>query len=71
MNSVIPSIRSPTGTRFPLCALSGENCCSTGGELGLFIERDQRSIFLSFEFRKFVSFWVLAIVAVFFGVPNK
>ena len=28
------------------------------GELGIFIDRDQRSIFLGFEFRKSVFFWV-------------
>ena len=27
--------------------------------------------FLGFEFRKFVFFWILVIVAVFFGLPDK
>ena len=42
-----------------------------GGELSIFTDRDQRSIFLGFEFRKSVFFWVFATVAVFFGSLNK
>ena len=37
-----------------------------GGGLGIFTDRDQLSIFLSFEFRKSVFFWVLLTAAVFF-----
>ena len=36
------------------------------GELGIFTDRDQRSIFLGFEFRESVFFWVLVTAAVFF-----
>ena len=37
-----------------------------GGGLGIYTYRDSRSIFLGFEFRKSVFFWVLVIAAVFF-----
>ena len=37
-----------------------------GGGLGIFSDRDQRSIFLGFEFRKSVFFLVLIIGTVFF-----
>ena len=39
-----------------------------GGGLGIYSDRDQRSTFLGFEFRKSVFFWVLVIAAVFFRV---
>ena len=38
-----------------------------GGGLGIYTDRDQRSIFLGFEFRKSVFFWALVKAAVFFG----
>ena len=42
-----------------------------GGGLGIFTDRNQRSILLGFEFRKFVFFWVLVTDAVFFRLLNK
>ena len=42
-----------------------------GGGLGLFTDRDQPRIFLGFEFRKSVFFWVLLRAAVFFWVVSK
>ena len=39
-----------------------------GVGLVIFTDMDQRSIFLGFEFRKFVFFWVLVTAAVFFWV---
>ena len=42
-----------------------------GGGLSIFTDRDQRSIFLGFEFRKSVFFWVLLTAAVFFGLLDK
>ena len=36
------------------------------GGLSIFTDRDQRSIFLGFEFRKSVFSWVLLTAAVFF-----
>ena len=41
------------------------------GGLGIFTDRDQRSIVLSFKFRKSVFFWVLLTAAVFFGLLDK
>ena len=41
------------------------------GGLGIFTDRDQRSIFWGFEFRKSVFFWVLLTAAVFFGIVRK
>ena len=38
-----------------------------GGGLDIFTDRDQQSIFVSFEFRKSAFFWVLLAAAVFFG----
>ena len=38
-----------------------------GGGLGIYTDRDQRSILFGFEFRKSVFFWVLVKAAVFFG----
>ena len=38
-----------------------------GEGLGIFTNKDQQSIFGSFEFRKSVFFWVLLTTAVFFG----
>ena len=43
-------------------------CFLPGVGLGIFTDRDQRGIFLGFEFRKSVFFWVLVIGAVFFWV---
>ena len=37
------------------------------GGLGIFTDRDHRSIFLGFEFRKFVFSWVPVTDAVFLG----
>ena len=42
-----------------------------GGGLGIYTDRDQRSNFGGFEFRKSVFFWVLVKAAVFFGLSNK
>ena len=42
-----------------------------GGGLGIFTDRDQRSIFWGFEFRKSVFFWVLHMDVVFFGLLDK
>ena len=42
-----------------------------GGGLGKFTDRDQRRIFLGFEFWESVFFWVLVRAAVFLGLLNK
>ena len=42
-----------------------------GGGLGIFTDRDQRSILLGFEFRKSVIFLALLTAAVFFGLLDK
>ena len=42
-----------------------------GGGLGIFTDRNQRSIFLGFEFQKSAFFWVLLTVAVCFGLLDK
>ena len=42
-----------------------------GGGLDIFTDRDQRSIFLGFEFQESAFFWVLLTVAVFFGLLDK
>ena len=39
-----------------------------GGGLGIFTDRDQLSISLSFKFRKSFFLWVLLTAAVFFGL---
>ena len=44
---------------------------SPGGGLGIFTDRDQRSIFLGFEFRKSVLFGVLLTAAAFLGLLDK
>ena len=44
---------------------------SPGGRLGIFTDSDQWSIFLGFEFREPVFFWILDTAAVFFGLLNK
>ena len=41
------------------------------GGLGIFTDRDQRSIFLGSEFQEFVFFWVLVTATVFFRLLNK
>ena len=42
-----------------------------GGGLGIFTNRDQQSIFLGFEFQKFVFFCTQLTAAVFFGLLDK
>ena len=42
-----------------------------GGGLGIFTDRDQRSIFLGFEFQESVFFWILVTAAVSFGLLTK
>ena len=41
-----------------------------GVGLGIFTDRDPRSTFLGFEFRKSVFVWALLTAAVFFGVAR-
>ena len=41
-----------------------------GGELGIFTDMDQRSVFWVFNFEN-LYFWMLVTAAVFFGLLNK